>query len=111
MSETALVKTCLEYLWYNKVFAYRQNTGAFTSEYAGKTRFIQFGTKGAPDIIAVIKGIYVGIECKYGKGKQTPNQKDFQKRLEKAGGVYWLVYSVEALDMLFKNLQPKNLKI
>jgi len=43
----------------------------------------------------VIDGQYVGIEVKGPKGKQSAHQKEFQKKLEAAGGKYILAYSLE----------------
>lgn len=70
------------------------------SEYKGAKRFVRFGATGAPDIVAVIKGKYVGIECKVGKGKQSGHQKEFEHKLKQAGGDYWLIYTPE--DLLIK---------
>jgi hypothetical protein len=64
-------------------------------EHNGKRWFMKFGAVGSPDIICVIKGQYVGIEVKSPNGKQTDNQKDFQNRLEMAGGRYILARSLE----------------
>ncbi len=50
---------------------------------------------GKPDLVFVEKGQYVGIEFEAPKGKQGDNQKDFQERLEAAGGRYILAYSVD----------------
>ena len=94
MSETELVKACLEQLHARKLFAFRMNTGAFKTELG---HFVRFGAKGAPDIILVRKGRFIGIECKAKKGKQSPGQKEFQDNLEQAGGLYWLVYSIDEL--------------
>lgn len=51
--------------------------------------------KGTPDIIAVIKGKFVGIEVKAPTGRMSADQILFQKRLEAHGGVYVLAKSVE----------------
>jgi hypothetical protein len=37
-----------------------------------------FQLRGSPDIICVIRGIYVGIEVKGSAAKQSGHQKDFQ---------------------------------
>lgn len=91
-SGTELVKACEEYLRMKHIFHYRQNTGALRTQSGG---FIRFGTTGSPDIVAVIAGKYIGIECKMGSGKQSPGQKDFEKRLKQAGGEYWLIRDVQ----------------
>jgi hypothetical protein len=57
---------------------------------------------GSPDIVCVINGQYVGIECKGTKGKQSDNQKDFQRRLEAAGGRYILARSLDDVVSTFQ---------
>jgi hypothetical protein len=102
MSETAIVKACLDTLQAYKVFSWRNNSGALKTERGG---FIRFGAKGSPDIIAIYGGQFIGIEVKASKGKQSKSQKDFQKAVEKSGGFYWLVYSGEELELKIKLLK------
>jgi hypothetical protein len=97
MAEREIVKACLDLLEIKNIFHYRQNSGALVHEYNGKKYFTRFGATGAPDIVAVINGKYVGIEVKVPKGKQSEGQKEFEGRLKKAGGDYWLIRSVEEL--------------
>ena len=47
--------------------------------------------KGVPDIIMVKDGHFIGFEVKRPNGKQSPGQKLFQKRVEGAGGLYFVV--------------------
>jgi len=101
-TESQLVKACLELLAYKKVFCYRQNSGAFKTDRGG---FYRMGISGAPDIIIVVGGKYIGCEVKIGKNKQSIAQKQFQEDLEKAGGLYWLVYSPENLIDKLEELQ------
>lgn len=102
MSETEIVKSCLDYLALKKVFAYRSNTGAFQNAKGG---FYRFGAVGSSDIIAIIgDGKYLGIEVK-NKGRQTENQKLFQQAVEKAGGLYWLVRSLDDLIIKLKDFE------
>ena len=54
-----------------------------------------YGVKGAPDIVCVVDGQYVGIEVKSPSGRQNEAQKAFQKSLEEAGGRYILARSVD----------------
>jgi hypothetical protein len=103
MKESELVSFCLGYLKTRPVLYWRNNTGAFAGAYTrkgdGKTvnRFLRFGAPGSPDIFVLMKGRFIGIECKVGTNKQSPEQKTFQADLEKHGGLYWLVYSPEEL--------------
>ena len=95
--EAGIQKAILDYLAPRKIFHYRQNSGAMVSEYKGKKRFMRFGANGSSDIVCVIGGIYTAIEIKGPEGVQSENQKQFQKDLEKAGGRYLLVRSLEEL--------------
>lgn len=95
IKEKDLQRTILDYLKVNHIFHYRNNSGAFKSEKGG---FYHFGSPGAPDIVAVIAGRYVGIEVKGTKGVQNKNQKEFQKNLEKVEGTYLLVHSFEEFE-------------
>jgi hypothetical protein len=92
LKEKDIQKNILEYLEIKRIFHYRNNTGSFVSPTGG---YYSFGATGSPDIICVINGIYTGLEVKRPKGKQSENQKIFQDNLEKAGGKYYLVYSLD----------------
>lgn len=87
---------CLKWLSEQGIFHYRQNSGAFMGQGGG---MYQIGVKGAPDIIIVRLGRFVGVEVKDKKpsAKQSPSQIKFQKELEAAGGVYLLIRDVEEL--------------
>lgn len=89
--ESDLQRTILEYLEHRHILHYRQNSGVMK---AGR-RYIRFGYPGAPDIIAVIGGKYVGIEVKDGDEQQSEKQVEFQRKLEKAGGFYILARKLE----------------
>ena len=95
--EKDVQKTILDYLAVKKIFHYRNNSGAFISHYKGKERFMRFGAKGSTDIICVIDGKFIGIECKGTGGKQNDNQIAFQQDLEKAGGKYILAFDLETV--------------
>ena len=78
----------------------RRNTGASKYRDAnGKEWYVKFGVKGAPDIQGTLKtqwgGQAIGIECKRLKGgKQSTEQKQWQRNFERAGGLYILARSV-----------------
>lgn len=71
----------------------RQNTGAVK---IGK-RFVRFGQPGQADIIACIKGRYVEIECKAGKGKLTEDQRTHGRMIISVGGIYIVIRDDEKL--------------
>ena len=61
---------------------------------------------GDPDMIACVRGRFVGIEAKTYDGVQSNIQKMRQRQIEDAGGIYVLARSVddvsEAVDKIFK---------
>ena len=97
MKESEAQRAILEWLAWKKIFAYRNNSGAFAIPAEGmhQRRFFRAAVVGAPDIVCVVKGQYVGIEVKGPQGRQSDNQKEFQAQLEAAGGKYILAYSTD----------------
>lgn len=57
-------------------------------------------TKGISDIIAIVNGLFVGIELKADKGVPSPQQKLFAKQVIKAGGIAGICYSIHDVDIL-----------
>jgi hypothetical protein len=105
-TESQLVRACLALLRIRGVFAWRQNQGAIPCK-GGYRRFN--GLAGVADILAVVPtfpamgsglavGRLVGVECKIAAGRQTPAQREFQRRLEDAGGAYLVVRDVRELE-------------
>ena len=94
VKESELQKLILDYLKAKNIFHYRNNSGAFKNS---EGHFYRFGANGSPDIVIVKNGQYIGCEIKGTGGLQSQYQKDFQEGLEKAGGKYLLIYSLEEL--------------
>ena len=61
----------------------------YTKQLPGKWTKGQ-GTKGTADISATINGKSVKIEVKYGRDIQSQVQKDYQNKIETAGGIYYI---------------------
>lgn len=57
-----------------------------------------FGVAGIPDRVAVVEGLFVGIECKAGKGKPTALQIRCMRQIEDAGGVCFVVRDDETIE-------------
>lgn len=57
-----------------------------------------FALNGAPDIIMVHAGRFIGWEIKSERGKQSESQKAFEMRVKEAGGFYFLVRSIEDVE-------------
>lgn len=47
-------------------------------------------TTGTADIHSTINGRSVKIEIKIGTDRQSPEQKNYQQQVEKAGGIYYI---------------------
>jgi hypothetical protein len=62
---------------------------AYTKQLPGKWTKGQ-GTKGTADISSIINGKSVKIEVKYGRDIQSQVQKDYQNKIETAGGIYYI---------------------
>lgn len=60
----------------------------------GSTKWLPTsGQKGTADVSAVIRGMAVKIEIKAKSDRQRPNQVEYQKQIEQAGGIYLIVRS------------------
>jgi hypothetical protein len=88
-SESYIQKNILAYLSLRNIWAWRSNNLAVPGR-----RFI--GEPGLPDIVGMLPGgRFLGIEVKTKTGKQSDDQKAFQARCEKEGGLYILARSLD----------------
>lgn len=88
-----LTKTILfDMKWVRGGIAYRINNGAV---YDKKRGIYRKGVtrKGIPDIIGIINGRFIGIEVKIGKDRQSADQKEVEREINDAGGVYFIAKS------------------
>ena len=58
---------------------------------------------GVSDLVVVLKGRIIFIEVKNAVGKQSPNQKRFQKQVENLGFPYHLVRTLESFKKIIEN--------
>lgn len=103
--ESDVQRAILDWLAYHHVFHYRNNSGGFKDT---NQHFYRFGALGSPDIVCVVNGRYVGIEVKASDGRQSDAQKEFQVRLEAAGGLYILAKSIDDIERSLKPLLRKT---
>ena len=66
-----------------------------------------YGKKGTPDVIACIHGLFIAIEVKVEDGKVTDLQSHQLKKIEKAGGLSFVLYGKDE-NFLNQNLDPIN---
>lgn len=83
------------YLAFKRYFFWRQNTIPVVKPDGSFRSMPKYSKTGVPDIILVINGKFMGLEVKTPKGKQSDNQFEFQMGLERAGGQYYLVTSLD----------------
>lgn len=70
--------------------------------YTRDGRPAKFGTKGALDIAATIKGRAVWIDAKTGKDRLKPDQVKFANAVNRAGGVAFAAHSVADVENRLK---------
>lgn len=87
-----------EQLIKKDIKSYLTKIGAFWSMIQGGA----YSKPGDPDIVACVKGRYVGIEVKTPTGKLSELQKVRGSEIEKAGGIWIVTTSKEGLDSELK---------
>lgn len=65
-------------------------------------------TKGSADISATIMGRSVKLEVKYGKDRQSAEQKRYQEMIERSGGVYLIVRDFDSFHEWYNNFVNGN---
>lgn len=104
MSENDLVKAAIQYLNAIGHVAYRTHNYPIWDEKLKMYRKQSNSIKGLPDIHVCLKGgFYAVIETKWKRGKQSPEQKEFQRCVEKIGGKYILAYNIDQVMKAFPN--------
>lgn len=96
-NEQQVLNAIIEWLTWNNVCHWRNNSGAFRDS---RGHFYRYGAIGSPDIICIEGGLFVGIEVKRKGGKQSPKQKEFQEMIEKADGIYVLADCIEEVERI-----------
>lgn len=61
------------------------------------------GLTGSSDILACIKGRFVGIECKTGKGSLSTPQRRFRDAVQRHGGIFIEARSVDDVTSILKS--------
>jgi hypothetical protein len=98
ISEHEIQRQITDYLTLKGVFWYRNNTGAMK---VGKS-YVRFGVKGAPDLIAVVRGHYFGIEVKKPGKSISEAQAAFCADIRRAGGTYLVATCLEDVISWFE---------
>ena len=116
MKESDLKRQVWDYLQYKtnagELYFDRLNSGAIYEKRGNKTFGVQLCREGTADFMVIRKDTYnvgdwlfpaiIFLELKGDKGKQSPRQKEFQKLVEAQGAEYFIVKSIEELEMVLK---------
>lgn len=71
--------------------AWRCNSGAFKTEYKGKTRFIRFGATGMEDVQGLLFGIFLAVETKGSKDIVKLEQINRLRNVHLSGGLSFIL--------------------
>jgi hypothetical protein len=99
----SLTKAIVQWIDLSGGWATRISTEGRYIEALGK-RIPSSVKKGTADIHAVWKGMHLSIEVKIDKDKQSPEQKEIQKEIEKAGGHYFIAKTFDQFHQWITNL-------
>lgn len=102
MSETEILKACLDYLHTINVFVWRNNNVGIYNQKTGKYYF--HGIKGVSDILGIYKGKFLAVEVKTPDGKLSEDQQLFLDKVDEEGGNALIVRSVDELIEDLSNL-------
>ena len=95
MKESVIQKGIMDYLALyaktNPIYFFRAGAGAVKTM---QGRYFKTGKSGLSDIVAVVKGKFIGLEVKTKTGKQTQSQKKAEREIKEAGGEYHIVRSI-----------------
>ena len=99
--ESDTQNTICEYLERRQHFFWRvNNVGMYDPVNERYRSMPKYARYGVPDIILIIGGVFYGLEVKTKVGQQSVHQKKFQEDVEKVGGIYKVVRSVEDVQEL-----------
>jgi hypothetical protein len=106
-SEDDIAKLITDWLSYHNICWHNvPNRGRFDTGQDKKT-------PGAPDIVICYYGLYIAVEFKSPKGVQTPEQREFQYRLEqpKANGIYVLARDITDLIPVLEKISGHRIAV
>ena len=113
-TEAQIQKAIMQWGGYKRILMHRINVIGTPLHKAGKTIYRPSTNKGMADIHAtvLVEGIPVSVwlEVKGKKGKLSMNQKLFQYSVEAAGGFYFLVRSIEDVELALAEVRQRTIQ-
>lgn len=101
-TELQLENAVVSWIKWHKFGVWKTKTKGERHTKNGKEFFKTSQNKGFQDLTCCVKGFFVAIEVKLPGKKQTQNQIDHQKEVEKTGGIYLITHSIEEIEKQFK---------
>lgn len=108
-AHTDLVKSIVNYIdilqatgW--PIYGFKSATASVP---IGDDRWMKVGKKGNADVTLCLLGQYIGIEAKTGTGRQSDDQKLAQEDIEKAGGIYLVVRTIDEGERALKSIRAR----
>jgi len=102
-TEAQIQKAIMQWGGYKRILMHRINVIGTPLHKDGLTVYRPSTNKGMADIHATVLvesiPVSVWLEVKTKKGKLSANQKAFQESIEAAGGFYYVVRSIDDVDM------------
>lgn len=102
MKESELLRTVLDYLSLHRIVHTRLNSGGMPMRGRNKTYWVRMAPNGWADILCLVNGVALAIECKVNGNEQSQAQVFFQRDWERAGGHYCLARSLEDVEKALK---------
>ena len=87
-----------------EVKAYLKSKGAYVVPVANGA----YAKMGDPDMVVCYKGIFIAIEGKTYEGRQSDWQKLRMEQVQKAGGIYAIIHSVDGARQLIEELDRRH---
>ena len=113
-TEAHIQKAILQWGGYKRILMHRINVIGTPLHKAGKTIYRPSTNRGMADIHAtlLVEGIPVSVwlEVKTKRGKLSPNQLLFKDSVEAFGGFYYVVRSIEDVELALAEVRQKTMQ-
>lgn len=98
--------TCVcDWIKFHGGDAQRVNTTGTMRKINGEMKWTHSGSrKGSADIHAIVRGRAVSIEIKIGRDQQSDDQVKEQRRVESAGGIYFVCHDMDQFTRWYRKI-------
>jgi hypothetical protein len=102
--EKEIERMVLDFLAYKRLFVWKNPSAGYfdPNRKMFRRHSSPYAINGAPDVICVKNGRFIGLEIKTRLGRLSDSQRQFKERLEASGGLYFVVRSVEDAETVYK---------